>query len=48
MCGHHEGGHIGPPLQKQNYLYERNLVLIIFFTAEAQRTHMFDQLSNQT
>jgi hypothetical protein len=26
VCAQPEGGHIGPPLQKINYLYDRNLV----------------------
>ena len=30
-----EGGHTGPPLQKINYLYERNLVLLGFTQNDA-------------
>ena len=42
MCAHPEGGHIGPPLQKINYLYERNLVLVTkweHISREDQRRH---------
>jgi hypothetical protein len=31
---HHEGGHIGPPLQKPNYLYERTMVLGVIEVVE--------------
>jgi hypothetical protein len=27
LCAHFQGGHLGPPLQAANYLYDRSLVL---------------------